>query len=186
MVLGVLAENSLPFSVAPVIVELAQTLALDKVALQGIKLSRTAASYKMVYGLGRTFSDRIFANMRRFLFSLNVDESTSNNNKKVLSMLVCYHHDDFGKVMVEHLGSLEMLKTNAATLERVICQFFEENNIPWRNLVSCLLDSCAVMKGSKTGLETRLHKHCPGLLDIDGDCCHHVHNAAKKSRTALQ
>lgn len=52
MVLGTLAEHSIPFSMAPVIVGLAQTLSLDKVALQGIKLSRTAASYKMVHGLG--------------------------------------------------------------------------------------------------------------------------------------
>lgn len=52
MVLGVIAEHSLPFAIAPVIVELAQTLALDKVGLQGMKLSRTAASYKMVHGLG--------------------------------------------------------------------------------------------------------------------------------------
>lgn len=44
MVLGVLAERSLPFSIAPVIVELAQTLALDREALQGMKLSRTAAA----------------------------------------------------------------------------------------------------------------------------------------------
>ena len=52
MVLGTLAEHSVPFSMAPVIVELAQTLALDKPALQRMKLSRTAASYKMVHGLG--------------------------------------------------------------------------------------------------------------------------------------
>lgn len=52
MVLGTLAEHSVSFSMAPVIVELAQTLALDKPALQGMKLLRTAASYKMVHGLG--------------------------------------------------------------------------------------------------------------------------------------
>ena len=78
-----IAEHSLPFAIAPVIVELAQSLALDKVALQGIKLSRTAAAYKMVHGLGRTFSERTFSNLRRFPFSLNLDESTLNNNKKV-------------------------------------------------------------------------------------------------------
>lgn len=52
MVLGTLAEHSIPFSKAPVIVELAQILSLDKPALQGMKLSRTAASYKMIHGLG--------------------------------------------------------------------------------------------------------------------------------------
>ncbi|XP_034058946.1 uncharacterized protein LOC117537731 isoform X2 [Gymnodraco acuticeps] len=180
MVLGTLAEHSIPFSMAPVIVELAQTLSLDKPALQGMKLSRTTASYKMIHGLGRTYSERTFSNMKIFPFSLNLDESTSNNNKKILSMLVCYYHADLRKVIVEHLGSLEIVKLNAASLEKVLCEFFEKNNIPWNNLVSMLMDSCAVMKGSKTGLEIRMHQYCPNLLDVDGDSCHHIHNAAKK------
>ena len=32
----------------------------------------------------------------------------------------------------------------------------------------------------KTGVETRLRENAPRLLDIDGDSCHHIHNAAKK------
>lgn len=105
---------------------------------------------------------------------------------KVLSILVSYYHDDLKKVLVEHLGTLEVLKTTAASLERELCHFFDQNNIPWQNLVSILMDSCAVMRGSKTGLETRLHQHCPGLLDIDGDSCHHVHNCAKKFAEPFQ
>lgn len=95
-------------------------------------------------------------------------------------MLVSYYHSDLRKVVVEHLGSLEVVKVDAASLERVLCDFFDKNNIPWQNLVSLLIDSCAVMRGSKTGLETRVHQHCPNLLDVDGDSCHHIHNAAKK------
>ncbi|RXN22565.1 hypothetical protein ROHU_023414 [Labeo rohita] len=57
--------------------------------------------------MGRTYSERIFSNMR-FSFSLNFDESTSNNNKKILSMLVCYYHAELRKVVVEHfLGDPE-------------------------------------------------------------------------------
>jgi hypothetical protein len=29
---------------------------------------------------------------------------------------------------------------------------FEKHEIPWDNLVSMLMDSCAVMRGSKNGL----------------------------------
>ncbi len=68
-------------------------------------------------------------------------------------MLVCYYHADLRKVMVEHLGFLEVVKVNAATLEKVLCEFFEKNNIPWKNLVSMLMDSCTVMRGSKTGVD---------------------------------
>lgn len=180
MVLATLAEHSLSFSLTPVIVNLAQTLATDKVALSQLKLSRTSAVYKMVHGLGLTFSERIFSHTRNLPFSINLDESTSNGDKKVLSILVSYFNPLSNTVDVEHLGSLELLKVNAVTLEKSLVTFFEQNNIPWSNLVSMLMDSCAVMRGSKKGLETRVRQnHCPNLLDVDGDSCHHIHNAAK-------
>lgn len=48
------------------------------------------------------------------------------------------------------------------------------------NMMSIFMDSCNVMRGSKTGLETRIRREkAPYLLDIDGDVCHHVHKAAK-------
>lgn len=102
-------------------------------------------------------------------------------------MLVCYYHTDLHKVMVEHLGSVEILRFDAASLEKVLSDFFRDNNIPWHwqsgKFVS--LDSCAVMRGSKTGLETRIQQYCPNLLDVDGDSCHHIHNAAKKFSEAF-
>ena len=181
MVLGVIAEQSLPLSIAPVLVNLAQTLALDKMALAQLKLSRTAATYKMVNGLACTFSERTVYQLNRCPFSLNIDESTCNSNKKVLAMLVSYYHEDKEKVVVEHLGSLEVQKVTAASLEKSLTDFFIEIGIPWQNLVSIMMDSCSVMRGSKSGLETRIrHSLCPTLLDIDGDSCHHIHNAAKK------
>ena len=100
-------------------------------------------------------------------------------------MLVSYYHPAQKKVMVEHLGSLEIEKGTAAAIEQMLSSFFEEHNIPWRNLVSILMDSCAVMRGSKTGLESRVKTYCPGLLDVDGDSCHHIHNAAKKFAEAF-
>lgn len=83
--------------------------------------------------------------------------------------------------MVEHLGSLEVAKVSSASLERLMCDFFQKKNIPWSNLISIMLDSCNVMRGSKSGLETRIReRHCSTLLDVDGDSCHHIHNAAKR------
>ena len=48
------------------------------------------------------------------------------------------------------------------------------------NIVSTLSDSAAYMRGKISGFETRLRQDVPGLLDIDGDTCHKVHNASKK------
>ena len=35
------------------------------------------------------------------------------------------------------------------------------------------------MRDKKGGLEKRLRDKAPHLLNIDGDCCHHVHNSMK-------
>ena len=43
------------------------------------------------------------------------------------------------------------------------------------------MDSCSVMRGAKSGVETRIRSEkAPHLLDIDGDSCHHIHSASKK------
>ena len=146
-----------------------------------MKLSRTAASYKMVQGLGHTFSERTYERIRSTPFSINLDESTSNSNKKVLSILVWYFNQELKHVVVEHLGSIEVLKGTAQYLETALVTFFNDHNIPFANLISMMMDSCNVMRGSKSGLETRIRgTHCQNLLDVDGDSCHHIHNAAKQ------
>ena len=33
------------------------------------------------------------------------------------------------------------------------------------------------MRGKKSGLEKRLRDRAPQLLNVHGDCCHHVHNS---------
>ena len=47
--------------------------------------------------------------------------------------------------------------------------------------MSVLMDSCNVIRGSKSGLEVRLRTdQAPHLLDIVGDTCYYAHNAGKK------
>ncbi|XP_052282792.1 uncharacterized protein LOC127879778 [Dreissena polymorpha] len=144
-------------------------------------MDRTSASYKMTYGLKRTFHTQTLQSIREQEFSLNIDEATSNNNKKVLSVLVSYFSKTEGRVVVEHLAALELENCKTSTIFEALCDLFELNQIPWTNLVSILMDSCAVMRGSKNGLERRIREEkAPNLLDIDGDVCHHIHNGTKK------
>jgi hypothetical protein len=180
MVLGVIAENSLPLSIAPVLVELSRALAEDKVALANVQLSRTTASYKLTHGLGYTFTERLHENLRRYPFSMNIDESTSSNNNKVLAMLVSFYNPNTRQVEVEYLGSINLLKVNAAAVRKSLVNFFAEHDLPWLNLISLMMDSCAVMRGSKSGVETQIRANeCKNMLNIDGDSCHHIHNVAK-------
>lgn len=43
------------------------------------------------------------------------------------------------------------------------------------------MDSCSVMRGSKSGVEQQLrNEKAPHILDVDGDSSHHMHNSSKK------
>ena len=143
-------------------------------------MDRTKASYKLTLGLAETFKEGTLNHIRSHPFSLNIDESTSNNRKRVLAILVSYFPEMSGKVVVEQLASLSVTKVDAKSLFNEMSTLFEQNKIPWNNLISILMDSCSVMRGSKSGLETRLRQEkASHLLDIDGDTCHHIHNATK-------
>lgn len=102
-------------------------------------------------------AEETLADLRSTQFSLNVDESTSNNLKKVLAILISYCSPKYGEV-VEHLASVELDRTTAETVFQATISTLEEKSIPLDNMVSCLIDSCNVMKGSKNGVEQKLRE----------------------------
>ena len=181
LVLATLAENSLPFTMAPVVINLAKDLSRDPQALSKLSMDRTSASYKMRYGLAKTYHDKTLENIRNSFFSLNIDESTSNNLMRVLTILVSYFSLTEQSVVVEHLSSLSCIHASSAAVYHEIVSVFEKHDIPFSNLMSVLMDSCNVMRGSKSGVEVKIRSNkAEHLLDIDGDTCHHIHNASKK------
>lgn len=100
---------------------------------------------------------------------------------RVLTILVSYYSEVLKQVVIEHLSSISLISVNSQNIFNAIDSIMTKKNIPYKNLMSIMMDSCAVMRGSKSGLETRIRQEkAPHLLDIDGDSCHHVHNATKK------
>ena len=175
-----LVEHTLPFTMAPNLIEFAQFMAKDAKVLASIKMSRHTASYKLREGLAPVVSEKIVESLRSSYFSMNVDECFSNNHKKVFSILVSYYSEERREVIVQHYRSKSFDTVNAQNLCTFVLSAFAEDAIPLENLVSNLSDSTNYMRGKIAGFETLLRATAPHLLDIDGDVCHHAHNATKK------
>jgi hypothetical protein len=152
MVLGFAAENSLPFSIVPGVINLAKALASDSKALSSMHINRTTASYKTQFGIGKTSAEHLVDILKRTPFSFNIDESTSSNYHKVLTILVSYFCPLRSRVVVHHFASLSCIKVNSESLYNEVVRLMEDSAISWRNLMSVLMDSCNVMRGSKSGL----------------------------------
>ncbi|KAI2644112.1 Photosystem I assembly protein Ycf3 [Labeo rohita] len=98
------------------------------VEVQRMKLSHTAAMYMMFYGIAMTFSKRTLSNIRKWSFSVNTDKSTSNSNKKVVTMMVSYYHENLDKshndiVIAQNLMKLTVLHLLKVFSEKVISTY---------------------------------------------------------------
>ncbi|GFX19642.1 uncharacterized protein TNCV_2075501 [Trichonephila clavipes] len=131
-------------------------------------MSRTTACYKMKYGLAKTIKENIIKTLKETPFSLNLDESTSNAQESILAILVQFYDNNQNEVVVHHFVSLKMESCNSEAVFKAVVNTIEDNNIPWANLISVLMDSCNTMREKKKGVETRLRSNkAPHLLDID-------------------
>ena len=179
MMTAFIAEKSLSFTLAEPIIDLAKELSKDPQVLAKLHLFRTTASYKMVYETGKTLTDNLVKTLKTTPFSLNMDEATAQNNNRICTLLVTYYSHTIGTIVTEHLTSFNAPVVTSEILYELV-DLFRKMDLPWDKLISILMDSCSVMRGSKTGLEKRIRDNvAPHLLDIDGDICHHVHNIAK-------
>ncbi|GBM51626.1 hypothetical protein AVEN_43259-1 [Araneus ventricosus] len=104
ILLRFLAEKSLPFAVAPDLLELVREMSKDRKALYRITMHRNAASYKTRFGISKTGKEAPFEDLHKEFFSLNLDESTNSSNQKIVMVLVNYMTKD-GDISTKHLSS---------------------------------------------------------------------------------
>ena len=152
----------------------------DLKASSQLQMNRTAATYKFKHGLSVYVRKNVVDCMKKYPFSINIDECTSNSSLKVFSILVSYFDTEIGASVVQHYTSVSLIEVNEKSLLECICNCFERDDIPFDNLVSNLSDSTNYMRGKKGGYEPFLREKASQLLDIDGDICHHIHSTVKQ------
>ncbi|GBM78133.1 hypothetical protein AVEN_252057-1 [Araneus ventricosus] len=59
MLLGFLEEKSLPFTLVPDLLDLVQELSKDRKALNGVRIHRNSAAYKLPFGVARIFENLV-------------------------------------------------------------------------------------------------------------------------------
>ena len=91
--LSFVAENSLPLSVVPRLIKFSQFWSRDPKALPHLQMNRIAA-YKIKHKFSVYVRKKSSWLYEKYPFSINIDESTSNNSQKVFSILASYFDID--------------------------------------------------------------------------------------------
>ena len=103
----------------------------------------------------------------------------SNNNDKILNIIVQYYDTESSRVVIDHLGSRKQNLATAANILQSIEHVLEEYEIQWTQIASVLMDNCSTMRGVRGGVETLMREKNHNLMDISGDTVHMVNNVAK-------
>ena len=185
-----LAEHCLPFSLAPDLISFCQKMAQEPKALDRLSMCRKTATYTTTHGVAAALKEDLFEKLHTRHFSLNIDEATNNANNKIVNVVVRYYDEERGEVVTKLFGSFKENVSNTPNIFAGLWCMLDKNDpdatepdpskqIPFKNIVSCLMDNCNVMRGEKKGVEAILRRKNPDLLDIHGDTVHIVSNAAK-------
>lgn len=192
VLLAFAAEHSLPFNKIPHLLDLCKVMSDNKCkTLSRMHMSMQCATYSLTHGLAAAFKEDLRTTLRSSFFSINVDEATNNSMDKVVNIIVRYFSDGDGEVKTEHFSSRVVNQATAKNIHAAIIDSLKEDLptekkkerqivVPPSNIVSCLMDNCATMRGVRGGVETLLRESNPSLLDMAGDSVHTVANAAKE------
>ena len=88
----------------------------------------------MQHGLAKGLEKQLIDKLREGFFSFNIDEATSSNLHKVLTLLVSYFCTTKNEVVVEHLGSLNFPTVKSETVFKAAAVLINEKGLPWCNL----------------------------------------------------
>ena len=90
--------------------------------------------------------------MKKYPFSINIDECTSNNSQQVFSIPVIYFDIEIGESVVQHYESISLIEVNTKSLLEHICNCFIRDDIPFQSLVSDLI-APIICGGKEEGLK---------------------------------
>ncbi|KFD64282.1 hypothetical protein M514_23566, partial [Trichuris suis] len=146
---------------------------LDKGILASYKISKLIAQTGNAHNV-----DQLVALLQSKKFSLQIDETTLQDNDALLMAYVRFWNAN--TLMEEMLFARKIRSdTKGLTIFGEIQNYFNENNIPFQNVIACATDGAASMVGRYRGFIAHLKRVLPSVFTIH--CViHREHLVSKK------
>ncbi|XP_068229569.1 SCAN domain-containing protein 3-like [Palaemon carinicauda] len=96
-------------------------------------------------------------------FALQLDESTLRDNEAILLAYVRFNSDEGHKEELLFARSL-VTDTKGETIFNEVVTYFQQNNIPLKNIIACATDGAPSMKSRYKGFIAHLKKAVPGNI----------------------
>ncbi|KFD66392.1 hypothetical protein M514_05786 [Trichuris suis] len=144
--------------------------------VQAISLSNSVC--RSIDEMAHDIEDQLVALLQSKKFSLQIDETTLQGNDALLMAYVRFWNAN--TLMEEMLFARKIMSdTKGLTIFGEIQNYFNENNIPFQNVIACASDGAASMVGRYRGFIAHLKRVLPSVFTIH--CViHREHLVSKK------
>lgn len=118
---------------------------------------------RRIDGMAENVEKQFIGHLQVKHFALRLDESTLRDNDAILFAYVRFNNDVGPR---EEILFARSLTTDAkgATIFNEIVTYFQENNIPLKNIIACVTDGAPSMTGRYKGFIAHLKKAVSGVF----------------------
>lgn len=169
--LAFVAEHNLALSVLDHLPKLISSVCPDSQIGKNIKLGRRKGTKICTQIMKRENLYILSKQLQKCKFSLIIDECTDVSTSKSLVLVVRFYDAHVEIVSDYFLALIKIEHSSASGIFGAICNFFQENQIPFKNLIGFAADNAATMMGHKSGVKQRLMQVNPDLYTL-GCSCH--------------
>ena len=146
-----------------------------------IPLSNSSVS-RRIDEMAEDVEKQLIAHLQVKKFALQLDESTLRDNEAILLAYVRFYNEGPKEEML--FARSLMTDTKGETIFNEVSTYFQENNIPLKNIIACAADGAPSMTGRYKGFIAHLKNAVPEVFCIH--CViHRQHLVAKKMSARL-
>ncbi|XP_068225571.1 SCAN domain-containing protein 3-like [Palaemon carinicauda] len=132
-----------------------------------LPLSNSSVSQR-IDEMAEDLEKQLISHLQVKQFALQLDESTLRDNEAIVLAYVRFNHDEGHKEAMLFARSL-MTDTKGESIFNEVVTYFQQNNIPLKNIIACATDGAPSMTGRYKGFIAHLIKAVPEVF-----CIHYV------------
>lgn len=160
--------------------EMIQNLDTKSEVLTSIKLHKTKCLGLIHNFISPCILEELIEDIGNSYYSKIIDESTSIDTKKVLSLVIRYFSRSKLKIVTTFYRLVEIESGDHKSMVDTFVKILSDNGLKIQNLIGIGVDGANVMVGKYNSFSSKLKEILPNLIVVK--CvCHSIHLAAEKA-----
>ena len=181
---GFILEHNLPFEAAAHAGPLFRAMFPDSEIAKKYGCAATKTAAIINYAIAPSLCSPLIEHLQQNPFSLAIDGSSDTGTENMYPLVVRVYNEKTGEICSRFWHMCLVSDSSAAGIFTQVSKVFEEDNVPWQNIIGLSLDNASVNMGRHNGLYRKFEAKNSSVYTF-GCPCHIIHNTANHAARAF-